>query len=119
MRDEIESKYDEAMGAYLVSFPEHVTYEALSKWGVEFQEILVSRGQQKPEALLLDSNKHDFETIECLKFLREILTQFANMKNGICKIAFVQPTNYRKPEVVSLSEAYFASAEEAKSWLMG
>jgi hypothetical protein len=118
VKDGIESKYDEAMGAYLVSFPEHVSYEALSKWSIEFQEMLVSRGHQKPEALLLDSNKHDFESIECLKFLREILTQLASMKNGICKIAFVQPANYRKSEVVDFNEAYFSSSEEAKSWLM-
>ena len=112
------SKYDEAMGVYFVSFPDHVSYEALSKWSIEFQEMLVSRGHQKPEALLLDSNKHDFESIECLKFLREILTQFTNMKNGLYKIAFVQPANYRNPEIVDLKEAYFSSTEEAKSWLM-
>ncbi len=119
VKDKIESKYDDELEAYLVSFPERISYEALSKWGIEFQKILDSGEHQKPVALLLDTNKHDFESIECLKLLREILTQFSKMNKGIYKIAFVRPVDYGKPGVVDLNEAYFSSVEKAKSWLKG
>ena len=119
MKDEIELKYDKEIKVYTVSFPEHITYESLSKWRIKFHEILDARPHPNSELLLLDSNKHDFESLECLKFLREILNQLANLENGIHKIAFIQPAHYRKPEIISNNEAYFANTDDAKVWLRG
>ena len=119
MSEEIESKYDEEIRTYTVFFPEHVTFENLSNWKIKFQEKLDTRLRPRSEALLLNSNIHDFESIECLKYLREALTHFANLENGIHKIAFVQPAQYREPEIISKNEAYFVNTEEAKLWLRG
>lgn len=119
MRDDIEFNYDEEISAYTARFPEHVTFENLCIWRNRFHEALDARSTPKPVALILDTNKHDFESNECLKLLREILVQLASLENGIYKIAFIQPEHYRKPEIVNNSEAYFANIGGAKSWLMG
>lgn len=119
MAEKIESKYYKKIRAYSVYFPEHVTLDHLNNWKREFQEMLDVRSHPKPEALILDTNKHDFESIECLRILRSILSQLVNQDNGIYKIAFVQPVQYRKPEVISKNEAYFEDVEKAKLWLRG
>ena len=119
MINAIVSLYDEELQAFTVSFPEYICHESLNAWKNVFLEVLKTRMTVKPERLLLNLNKHEFESIECLKFLREILTQITSIENGIYKIAFVQPSHHRKPGIVSENEAYFVNIEDAKSWLKG
>ena len=67
--------------------------------------------------MLIDTNKHEFESIQCLKLLREFFTTNVVIQTNVGKVAFVQPKNYRGPHVVSEIEAYFESTEEAYKWL--
>ncbi len=66
-------------------------------------------------ALLLDTNKHQFESIECLKFLRDLISN--EVIHRLSSVAFVQPREYRTPEVPSSTEGYFDNFEDAYTWL--
>jgi len=113
----IKSEYERETKAYVVSMPDYVSLEALELWGQKFKKELNRRLSPKPEALLLDTNKHNFESFECLKLLRSILNTVVSLKNGINRIAFVQPEKYRISEIISYKEAYFSNNEDARKWL--
>jgi hypothetical protein len=99
---------------YVVRFPDHITLESLRKWGREFKIELAGR---RGFGLLLDTNRHDFESVACLKWLRDYLTQDDVVKQAISKVAFVQPEAYGVSQVVSDYEAYFHDPASAKKWL--
>lgn len=86
----------------------------MKSWGVEFKNKLNGKSGL---CLLLDTNSHDFESVECLKWLREFLTQEKVLTQAIIKVAFVQPETYRASEVISDSVAYFNDSDSARKWL--
>ncbi|MCU7924358.1 MAG: hypothetical protein KZQ88_16840 [Candidatus Thiodiazotropha sp. (ex Dulcina madagascariensis)] len=115
--ESIKTKYDEEIGGYRVYMPEYIAIRALETWANEFGEALEEREVPQAFSLLLDINKHDFESIECLKYLRDFLYKLNQMQEGLTKIAFVQPVKYKVPGIVSRNEAYFSNMLEAETWL--
>ncbi len=101
---------------YIVTFPDHVTLDCLIDWGSAFKSKLEG---EVPKSLLLDTKLHNFESIDCLKWLREFLTDICVVNNEINKVAFVQPRSYRESEIVSTNEAYFSELPKARKWLNG
>lgn len=99
---------------YLVTFPDYVTLACLIEWGDKFSSKLDGELHQR---LLLDSKLHRFESIDCLKWLRAFINELCVVNNSIDTVAFVQPSNYREPEIVSANEAYFSKLADAQKWL--
>jgi hypothetical protein len=112
---QIHTEYCQEIGSYLVRFPSQISLNALKVWGSEFALQLQER--PAPAGLLLDTNTHEFESVDCLKWLKGFLTERAVLRSGISRVAFVQPGQYRMPEVVTESEAYFLTVKEAYEWL--
>ena len=99
---------------YIVRFPDHIKLETMTKWGHEFKSKLVD---ETGLVLLLDTNTHNFESVECLKWLREFLTKEDLVIKAIERVAFVQPEAHRAPGIVSDREGYFSNPESAREWL--
>lgn len=115
--DRIETTFEHSTGVLRVRLPERTTLAQLEAWSETFQARLERRKHGNGWGLLLDTNCHDFESIACLRFLRSFLHEITQADLGIHRIAFVQPTQYRQPEVLSSHEAYFATVEAAYRWL--
>lgn len=111
----IQTQFDEALGSFIVTLPEFVTLEALKGWEQAFLQALEE--QPGESGLLFDSDRHDFESVECLQWLKAFFTKEARVGSQINRVAFVQPAQYRAAEIVSDQEAYFVHVEDARSWL--
>ena len=103
----IHTDYHSDIESYVVSLPGGVSYSALKNWGIEFIRELQTRSGTA--ALLFNTNAHNFESIDCLKWLREFFAKEDVFTSTIRRVAFVQPIQYRSPEVVSDTEAYFST----------
>ncbi len=64
----IQTRFDAGLDAFVVKFPEFVTLSCLRDWGDVF--LLELESHSNNVALLLDTNQHNFESVECLKWLR-------------------------------------------------
>ena len=114
MGDKIDFSFDDKICGYLISMPDFVKLSDIESWIINFDLELKTFQSLKPISILLDSNKHKFESIQCLKALRDYLT---HIQEHIAKAAFVAPTSFREPEIVSGREAYFDKFEDAYLWL--
>ena len=117
MSDNITTEYNEEINAIIVRMPDEITLNLLKQWQNDFLILLKTRKLRKSLSLLLDVNKHNFESIECLKLLREFLSQNVVVNQNISKIAFVTPKKFRKPGTRTSKEGYFESFDEASIWL--
>lgn len=117
MSGHIQTKFDREINAFIVSMPEFITLEALKAWNREFLTLLCDRTGSEKAALLLDTNRHAFESAACLKLLRDLLANHRQISTNISRVAFVQPGQYREPGIVSPVEAYFSQFREAYNWL--
>lgn len=116
MGERVSTTFDTSINAYIVRMPEYITLEVLNLWKKEFLLSLDERKSEK-SALLLDTNRHQFESIECLKLLKDLLSNESRIKHCISRFAGVGPKQYREPEVISSREVYFSRFEEAYLWL--
>ena len=111
---QIISEYDSIVNAFIVKMPEYINYDALEVWK---SELLLSLSKVENQiALLIDINRHNFESIECLKLLRNMFDE-SIVKEKVLKTAFVCPKKYKESEVVSNEEAYFEKFNDAYCWL--
>ena len=115
--EKIETLFNEEIQACIVHMPTYITQNSLKQWHGEFLKLLQKVALNRKVMLLLDSNTHNFESIAAIKHLRDILTDKDKVSGRIPKVAFVQPENYRPPEIISPSEGYFSRYEDAFSWL--
>ncbi len=113
--DEIQTQYDEDLRSFIVTLPGFVTLEALIGWEQAFLRAL--KNQPSQVGLLFDSNSHNFESIECLRWLKAFFTEEASIGSQVNRVAFVQPAQYKAAEIVSDLEAYFVNVQDARSWL--
>lgn len=109
----MEIFFKKEIDCYLVTFPDYITLECLKNWG---GKIKTEFEKSFSFGMLIDTSTHNFESIECLKWLRQFLSDLVS-KKCITIIAFIQPEAYREPEVVSDKEAYFSNIDSAKKWL--
>jgi hypothetical protein len=112
----ITTKYDAEIGVFIICLPEFITFTELKQWKAEFLSSLKDIKDNIKRAILIDTNTHQFESIACLKLLRDLCNE-PQVKSCISRTAFVSPSQYRKPEMVSATEGYFSSFEEAYNWL--
>lgn len=95
---------------------------------LNFLNILLAKGFLKKlsingaicennRSVLFDTNKHNFESIQCLKSLREYLTDNTVLKSRFSRAALVAPEKFMVPIIKSEVEAYFDDFEQAYKWL--
>lgn len=117
MEDRIKINFDKRINGYVVTMPDFVTLEMIEEWKDRFERELLSNRTTNSFALLFDTNKHNFESIECLKRLREYLEDNIVIKSFISRAALVAPSRFMAPMIKSEAEAYFDNTEKAYQWL--
>ena len=117
MEDRIEIKFDKRLNGYVVTMPDFVTFKMIEEWKERFDKVLTTIPDVNKLALLVDTNRHNFESIQCLKSLRDYFTSHTVLKSNFLRVAFVAPANFMEPVVKSWVEAYFDSFELAYRWL--
>ena len=117
MTGRIQVKFDEKLKGYIVSMPDFISLSAIEEWKDRFDIDLISIPSDQQARLLIDTNQHQFESIQCLKSLREFFANNSVIQSNGVKVAFVQPANFVEPQIRSEREAYFESFEEAYKWL--
>lgn len=117
MHTQIETSYDDQIRSFIIWMPEYTTLNALKKWRSELLTYLEKIKIQEKIALLIHTNTHEFESIACLKFMREFLTLEHKIVSRISRIAFVQPSQFQEPEIKNSNLGYFTCFKGAHSWL--
>jgi len=93
-----------------------VELEALKKAKAKFENLLAKNAQIEEFSLLFDTGAHEFESVECLKYVRTFLS-IQSLLEKCQKFASVAPANYVKAEIKSDTEATFNEYFEAYDWL--
>jgi len=119
MNRNIQVSFDKKINGYIISMPEFISLDSIEEWMHKFELDLKSLPLSQRVVMLIDTNKHEFESIQCLKSLHEFFTSNSVIQSNIVKVAFVRPKSYGEPLVKSELEAYFESVEEAYKWLEG
>lgn len=119
MSDDTDIQFwlDADIPAYIVAMPDKISHKYLCIWIEHFNYHLNQTHNPKPLGLLIDTKRHDFESIECLRILGEYLRKDELIIMTFSNMAFVQPANHMPPHVHSAQEAYFDSCEKALHWL--
>ena len=117
MQNRIEFNFDKRINGYVVTMPDYVTSEMIEEWKDRFDQGLETIRSSNKFALIFDNNKHHFESIQCLKILREYLTDNKVLKSGFSRTALVAPAKFMTPHIKSEVEAYFDNLERAYKWL--
>jgi len=116
MNKGIKISFDESINSYIIKFPDLVELGALKKAKTDFNKLLTKNSQRHKFSLLFDTGAHEFESIECLKYVRTFLSIQPLIEN--ChKFASVVPESFTKAEVKSDKEASFNNYSEAYCWL--
>ena len=113
----VQIKHDTELPGYVISMPDFVTLEMLTEWKQQFDLILENISENSQLKLLIDTGKHDFESVACLKFLRDYLSDTPAFQKKFVRAAFVAPANFVQPHIVSQMEAYFNVFSNAYLWL--
>lgn len=111
MTPSISTTYDTTLDAVIIRFPDTVTEGQMRQWAAALPGRLAPLGRNS-SSMLLDTNRHQFESMECLRLLRSAL-ESSHVRRAIRRVAFVQPVSFRIPGVVSAEEAYFSTVEDA------
>jgi len=119
MNRNIQVSFDNKINGYIIRMPEFISLNSIEEWTHKFELDLKTLPLGQRVVMLIDTNKHEFESIQCLKNLREFFTSSSLIQSNIVKVAFVRPKSYGEPHVKSDLEAYFESVEEAYKWLEG
>ena len=106
MEQTVEMYFDESISAHIVRLPETIELSSLIAWGNTLKQVTAST----PDGvvLLIDSNTHNFTSIKCIQYLRNLLSTDASVAPKLKRVAFVAPTSYRMPEEVSRERLIFA-----------
>jgi hypothetical protein len=117
MENIIEFNFDIRINGYVVTMPDFVTLGMIEQWKDRFDRELQTIRSSNKFALIFDTNKHNFESIQCLKILREYLTGNKVLKSSFSRVALVAPAKFMAPNIKSEVEAYFNNLEEAYKWI--
>jgi len=117
MEDRIEINFDNRINGYVVTMPAFVTLDLIEEWKDRFDQELKTIRNSNDFVLLFDTNRHNFESIQCLKSLREYLTDNKVLKSSFSRMALVAPAKFMAPKIKSEIEAYFDNLEQAYKWL--
>lgn len=117
MKHCIEYHFDRNIAGYVISMPEFIDLDTIEQWINSFEQELNTLTANQRLIMLVDTNQHEFESVQCLKRLRDFFTGNTVIKANGLRVAFVQPTEYRMPNIKSESEAYFSSRDAVYAWL--
>ena len=117
MKDRIEINFANNINGYVVTMPDFVTLDMIEEWEYRFDQELKTKRNSNNFALLFDTNKHNFESIQCLKSLREYFTDNTVLKSRLSRAALISPSKFMAPKIKSEVEAYFDNFEQAYNWL--
>ncbi len=112
----IEMAYNARIHGFIVSMPAVITLGAIEAWRERLWQRITDSPAGRNCRLLIDTNQHQFESIACIKALRDALED-PRVADHCERAAFVAPARYRQPQIVSEREAYFDSVEAAYAWL--
>ncbi|GAB4566002.1 MAG: hypothetical protein Tsb0020_17320 [Haliangiales bacterium] len=112
----IEVTYDARIHGFIVSMPAIITLAAIEAWREQLWQRITDSPADRSCRLLIDTNQHQFESIACIKALRDALED-PRVADRCERAAFVAPARYRQPQIVSEREGYFNSVEAAYAWL--
>lgn len=108
--------YVPALRGFHVTMPISIELRAKERWRSKLQSALAKLGVGVSFNLLIDTNRHEFESIACIRALRDVL-EAPEVTSRCERTAFVSPATFRRPEVVSDREAYFIEIADALAWL--
>lgn len=113
---EIKTEHLKVANGFKVVLKDVITEIDLLNWKESFLEKVENLVIEN-YCILLDSNSHNFESIECMKLLRDILIELTAAAKPLKTVAFVRALQYGPTKITSRSEAYFNSCKEALEWL--
>lgn len=113
----ITIEWDDRINCYVVRMRGRITLDMLADWKTKFDGLLDASSRPPRFSLLIDTGAHDFESVECLRFLREYLSNQSVLGTRLRRGAFVAPAPYVAPHVTSTAEAYFNDFHEAYRWI--
>ena len=116
MNNSIRISFDDDINSYIVILPELVTLKMLIQSKTDFENLILSNPHRDKFSLLFDTGLHEFESIECLKYLRTFLS-IKPLIDNCHKYASVAPENYAQAEIKSDKEASFNKYSDAYAWL--
>ena len=96
----IDTRFDSEIHALIVRMPKLISLDILHVGSKQLLCMLNEHDRGDKIALLINTHTHNFESIECLKYCRELLSCNQQIKGGVSKVAFVQPRKYSEPEIV-------------------
>ena len=113
---DIEISFNEEINGYIIQLPDFVELDMLKNAKFRLEKLLLESPRKTSFSVLLDTGAHEFESIECLKYLRGLLSIKPLVDN--CRIfASVAPESYSQAEFKSGTEASFNEYSLAYSWL--
>lgn len=112
----IEMAYDARIRGFIVSMPAIIRLAAIQAWRKLLWQRVTDSPADRNCRLLIDTNQHQFESIACMKALRDALED-PRVADRCERAAFVAPARYRQPQLVSEREGYFDSVGAAYAWL--
>ena len=116
MSNNIKISFDDNINSYIVILPELVTLKMLIQSKADFEDLILSNPHNEKFSLLFDTGLHEFESIECLKYLRTFLS-IKPLIDNCHKFATVAPVNYTQAKITSDKEASFNKYSDAYTWL--
>jgi hypothetical protein len=117
MSNNIQVLYNEKISGHVIQISEFVSLNALEEWKKRVGLDLKSLPFGQRVVMLMDTNRHEFESLQYLKKLRDFFTTNVVIQSNGIKVASVQPKIYLEPHIISKVEAYFESVEEVYKWL--
>ena len=112
----IEISFNEEIDGYIIQLPDFVELDMLKNAKFQLEKLLLESQRRTKFSVLLDTGAHEFESIECLKYLRGLLSIKPLVEN--CRIfASVAPESHVKAEFKSDKEAVFNEHSLAYAWL--
>lgn len=116
MNKNIEINFNEEIDGYIIQLPNFVELDMLKNAKFRLEKLLLESPRRTKFSILLDTGAHEFESIECLKYLRALLSIKPLVEN--CRIfASVAPESHVNAEFKSDTEATFNEHLLAYTWL--
>ncbi|MBV1862619.1 MAG: hypothetical protein KUG77_29630 [Nannocystaceae bacterium] len=116
MGRETRIHHDPTLPGLVLSLPDVITPHTVEDLRHRLPGYLPVCSDDAGSNILIDTNRHDFESIACIRAFRDVLDR-SGIGQHCSRVAFVTPAKYRAAEVVSEREAYFSDVSAARAWL--
>ena len=89
----IEFNFYKRINGYAVAMQDFVMLDMIEEWKSRFDQNVIAIQSSIRSALILDTNMRNFESIQCLKILREYLIDIKALKSKFSMTALIPPEN--------------------------